>query len=105
MESLFKNCLFINPLRVQTCLTVIYSPITNNKPTSDEEQNQAGLLRFNIPEHTPIIFSLVNFHFSKLILLFSGIFFFLKVKSLVELCIVLKLKSCRKKVNKKLYPM
>jgi len=60
LESLFKNCLFINPLRVQTCLTVIYSPITNNKPTSDEEQNQAGLLRFNIPEHTPIIFSEVS---------------------------------------------
>ena len=54
LESLFKNCLFINPIRVQTCTTVIYSSITTsnnggitNKVT-DEEQSQAGLLRFNL---------------------------------------------------------
>ena len=51
---------------MQTCTTVIYSSITTsnnggitNKAT-DEEQSQAGLLRFNIPEHTPIIFSEVG---------------------------------------------
>ena len=66
LESLFKNCLFINPIRVQTCTTVIYSSITTsnnggitNKVT-DEEQSQAGLLRFNIPEHSLIIFSEVG---------------------------------------------
>ena len=61
LESLFKNCLFINPLRVQTCSTVIYSSVSNSKTSSaDDDQNQAGLLRFNIPDHIPIIFSLVS---------------------------------------------
>ena len=54
----------MNPLKSQTCETVIYSNNTNVnaakgalKATGDEEQTSAGLLRFNIPEHTPIIFS------------------------------------------------
>ena len=48
-------------MRVQTCETVVYSNsanIANNaSKTIEEEQAKAGLLRFNIPEHTPIIFS------------------------------------------------
>jgi len=34
--------------------------MNNNTPsfkTSEQEQTKPGLLRFNIPEHTPIIFS------------------------------------------------
>ncbi len=58
LESLFKNCLFINPLRVQTCSTVIPSSVSNNRSNDDDEKNQAGLLRFNIPDHITIIFSL-----------------------------------------------
>ena len=59
LESLFKTCLFINPLRIQTCITAIYNTSNQTKTGNggDEEQEQAGLLRFNIPEHTPIIFS------------------------------------------------
>lgn len=61
LESLFKNCVFMNPMRVQICETVVYSNsanIANNaSKTIEEEQAKAGLLRFNIPEHTPIIFS------------------------------------------------
>ena len=73
LESLFKNCLFIYPYQVQTCSTVIVSQSnagnTNNLggnsselakshvKESAEECNQAGLLRFNIPEHITIIFS------------------------------------------------
>jgi len=59
LESLFKSCLFINPIRIQTCETVIYSnpPNAGGSKTNEEEQKKPGLLRFNIPEHTPIIFS------------------------------------------------
>ena len=54
--------MFINPLKSQTCETVIYSNNANAitkgaVKTTEEEQTGAGLLRFNIPEHTPIIFS------------------------------------------------
>ena len=68
LESLFKNCLFIYPIPVSICSTVIISPSANNNnnnSTGDEQQQQqqqqhqqqSGLLKFNIPEHTPIIFS------------------------------------------------
>ena len=44
---------------MQTCATVIYSSISSSKSSNEDEQNQAGLLRFNISDHIPIIFSLV----------------------------------------------
>jgi WD repeat-containing protein 48 len=61
LESLFKSCLFINPHQMQTCSTVIVSSSTNSSAQSntnkEDEQNQAGLLRFSIPDHITIIFS------------------------------------------------
>ena len=61
LESLFKNCLFMNPLRIQTCITAVYNTNNSNQTkVNDEDTDQAGLLRFNIPEHTPIIFNEVG---------------------------------------------
>lgn len=61
LESLFKNCVFINPMRIQTCETVVYSNTANNASKANEEDGtKSGLLRFNIPEHTPIIFSEIS---------------------------------------------
>jgi hypothetical protein len=85
LESIFKNCLILNPTRSQICTSVIMpqqqKQQTNNTPSSnpsatslssptspninnsqqkqvdDDRNNQAGLLRFTIPEHTPIIIS------------------------------------------------
>ena len=70
LESLFKNCLFIYPFQIQTCSSVIVSQSNNNSNSvtsndgskcsikeNPEDSNQAGLLRFNIPEHITIIFS------------------------------------------------
>jgi hypothetical protein len=59
LESLLKNSSLINPLHSQICNTIIQSsPANNNKLNNDDDlADQAGLLRFNIPEHTPIIFS------------------------------------------------
>lgn len=76
LESLFKNCLFLNPTQLETCSNVILSQASNNQANSQNlnsnsnsnsnssssgqetsEIGQAGLLRFNVPEHTPIIFS------------------------------------------------
>lgn len=72
LESLFKTCLFIYPYQIQTCSTVIVSQSTNNATNSlnsneatakvnikenVDDSNQAGLLKFNIPEHITIIFS------------------------------------------------
>lgn len=90
LESLFRNCVFLNPTQTQTCTTVLMQSSTtsssnaassantnssndddtnngspnnitssiesssNTKKTDDS--NKPGLLRFNIPEHTPIIF-------------------------------------------------
>lgn len=79
LESLFKNCLFLNPKQVQICQTLIHSNgastnsannnvndtngnkqetnTTTNKSDADTEATRSGLLRFNIPEHIPIIIS------------------------------------------------
>jgi WD repeat-containing protein 48 len=62
LESLFKNCLFINPSQIQICNTVIVSSQQQQQQNSEnngkeDDKLQAGLLRFNIPEHVPIIFS------------------------------------------------
>ena len=75
LESLFKNCSFLNPQKLETCTNVIISnpkssatTSTNNasmstddnglKNEENEEENvAAGLLRFNIPDHTTLIIS------------------------------------------------
>jgi WD repeat-containing protein 48 len=80
LESLFKNCLYLNPKQVQICQTLIHSNSsstnstsntnaneingnkqennsTTNKIDADIEANRSGLLRFNIPEHIPVLIS------------------------------------------------
>jgi WD repeat-containing protein 48 len=78
LESVFKSCLFLNPLRQETCTNVIISNAKTNANSSgasangvggsedaglksgeenEEENVAAGLLRFNIPEHTTLIVS------------------------------------------------
>lgn len=61
LESLFKNCPLLNPNQLQICGSVIMNTQTNSTPQSiiskDVERDKPGLLRFNIPEHTPIILS------------------------------------------------
>ncbi len=78
LESLFKSCSFLNPLKQDTCTNVIISNPKSNtgsagsggssnamnttddniKSDENEEENvAAGLLRFNIPEHTTLIIS------------------------------------------------
>ncbi|CAF0757335.1 unnamed protein product [Brachionus calyciflorus] len=63
LESIFKTCPFLNPNQQQTCSNVIMpqnsqqSSTPQSIITKDSDTNQAGLLRFNIPDHTPIIFS------------------------------------------------
>ncbi|RNA13989.1 WD repeat-containing 48 isoform X2 [Brachionus plicatilis] len=62
LESLFKSCPLLNPNQLQTCGNVIMNSQQNNSTqqsiiSKDPESNQPGLLRFNIPEHTPIILS------------------------------------------------
>jgi WD repeat-containing protein 48 len=75
LESLFKSCSFLNPLKQETCTNVIISNPKSNansggnssamsnaddnlKNEENEEENMAaGLLRFNIPDHTTLIIS------------------------------------------------
>lgn len=62
LESLFKSCSFIYPTPNPICMTIIPAPVplaaaTNSSNSEEQQPGQAGLLRFNIPEHTPIIFS------------------------------------------------
>lgn len=68
LESLFKTCSFVNPARLDTCTNVVMpqassSSTTTNTPGSPgsaDETNgvsaQPGLLRFTIPDHTPVVF-------------------------------------------------
>jgi hypothetical protein len=73
LESLFKNCTFLNPSHLDTCTNVVMSQSANqnnnsnssgaggdkspNKNSDEQQQGQPGLLRFTVPEHTPVIFS------------------------------------------------
>lgn len=86
LESLFKTCAFVNPSRLETCSNVVMSQsatanqnttnstttmtTTPGSPGSNNDSNdssvngsggggggQPGLLRFTIPEHTPVVFS------------------------------------------------
>lgn len=80
LESLFKSCSFLNPNRLDTCNNAIYNPRANaaaaaaaaaqqseEMVTNENERNgsigggsgsgEAGLLRFNIPDHTTMIVS------------------------------------------------
>jgi hypothetical protein len=71
LESLFKNCTFLNPSKLETCTNVVMSQSTANQQqqqqpnttdkspskSNSEDTGQPGLLRFSIPEHTPVIFS------------------------------------------------
>lgn len=68
LESLFKTCSFVNPSRLETCSNVVMPQSSTagtspGSPSANEDSNgpaQAGLLRFNIPEHTPVVFSEVG---------------------------------------------
>jgi hypothetical protein len=96
LESLFKNCIYLNPLKLDTCTntSVIISTPQNQQQQQQQQQNSqineldnnvmkdeggggdddantssstkttasglvgnAGLLRFNIPDHTTLILS------------------------------------------------
>ena len=74
LESLFKTCTFVNPSRLETCTNVVMPQSTSSataaastalspgdeatvSSSSGQVAAQPGLLRFSIPEHTPVVFS------------------------------------------------